>query len=466
MTAGRHVSFILILFAAGLAAAAPAPSRLSPNTGYGLIRIAISGSEAAREASARKLRESGDVSFIAGLTDALFFLHADERGPLLAALRQLAGEDPGPRYHDWVELVGRRTEITPAAGYLDWKGSLFERIDKHYRTVFAPGAATLIRPEEILWGGVRWDAIPALDEPPHVAAAAEREIDDRERVFGVSIGGERRAYPLRYLSWHELLNDTLGGQPVAVTYSALCGSGIVWSTKNPAGGRHTFGTSGLLYRSDKLMFDRATQTLWLQMTGEPVLGPLAGNPEPLAMLPMTVTTWGEWKRLHPDTTVLKLSAAFGARWGYRYTPGAADLARDGVSFPVWNKSRLLPQGEMVFGLRLLDRTKVWPIARVTAQAVLNDRLGDTDLVLLGTADSSSVRAYRRDGHTFRSGPEPRALRDEADRPWQVTEESLLPPGAGTTEKALPRLPGHAAYWFAWYGFHPQTEVWAAPAAGR
>jgi hypothetical protein len=449
---------LLVLLTAFLYAAAPAPSPLSPNTGYGLVRIAISGNEAARAVTARKLGDSGDVSFLAALTDALFFLHADERGPMLAALRKLAGEDPGPRYHDWVELVGRRTDITPAAGYLDWKGSLFARIDQHYKAVLAAGAPTLVRPEEILWGGVRWDAIPALDEPPHVAAAAERDLDDRERVFGLSAGGERRAYPLRYLSWHELFNDTVGGQPVAVTYSALCGSGIAWSTKNPAGGRHTFGTSGLLYRSDKLMFDRATQTLWLQMTGEPVLGPLAANPEPLVMLPMTATTWGAWKGLHPDTTVLKLSAAFGARWGYRYTPGAADLARDGVSFPIWNKSRLLEHSEIVFGLRLRDRTKAWPVARVTAQKVVNDRLGDTDLVLLGDADSSSIRAYRRDGHTFRPGPEAGNVLDEASHLWRITEENLAPPAA-TSEKPLPRLPGHAAYWFAWYGFHPQTEVW-------
>jgi hypothetical protein len=448
----------------------PAPSRISPGTGYALIRIAMSGQEAARREAARKLAESGDPAWIPPLTDALFFLHPDEREPVLGALRQLAGDDPGARYHDWVELVGRRTDIVPPAGYLDWKGQLLSRIDKQYRTLFGPSTQTLIRPEEILWGGVRFDAIPALDDPPHVAAAAEHGLDDREKVFGVSVGGERRAYPLRYVSWHELVNDTLGGQPVAVTYCALCGSGIAWSARNPAGGRHTFGTAGLLYRSDKLMFDRATQTLWLQMTGEPVVGPLAaplsGHSVTLDMLPMTLTTWGEWKTLHPDTTVLQLSDRFGARWSYRYTPGAADLARSGVSFPLWMKSRLLSQDEEVFGLRLLDHTKAWPVVKVTAQTVIDDRLGDTDLVLVGNPDSGAVRAYRRTGHTFHPGPDATTLRDEADRPWRVTEESLVPPAGLAPAAPLPRLPGHVALWFAWYGFHPQTEVWGAPAAGR
>lgn len=444
---------LAVLSATWLLAALPA---LSPDKGYELIRTAMSGKGAAREA-ARRLGDSGDPSFVPALTDALFFVHGDERGPLLAALRKLAGEDPGPRYHDWVELVGRRTEIAPAPGYLGFKGSLFARIDKSYAKIFAPGAAVRIRPEEILWGGVKFDGIPSLDDPPHVAAA-ESGLDDRERVFGLAARGEHRAWPLRYLSWHEMINDSLGGEPVTVSYCALCGSGIAWSARSPAGGRRTFGTSGLLYRSNKLMFDRETDSLWIQMTGEPVLGPLAGSPT-LSMLPLTLTSWGEWKALHPDTTVLKLSASFGARWGYRYTPGAADVAREGVSFPLWKKSRLLPASEEVYGLQLGDRAKAWPIFRVTAQRVLNDRLGDTDLVLLGDPESGAVRLYRRDGHTFHPGADPGTLQDEAGRPWRTTEESLLPAAALPELAPLPRLPGTVALWFAWYGFHPQTEVW-------
>jgi len=459
---------ILLLTTAALPAQAPPRTPVTPGGGYALVRIALSGSEAARQDAAHKLAASGDPAWIAPLVDALFFLHADEREPVLAALRALAGEDPGPRYQDWVELLGRRPATVPPPGYLDWKGQTFGKIDPHYRALFQAAAPALIRPEEILWGGVHFDGIPALDDPPHVPADAEHGLDDGEQVFGLSAGGEQRAYPLRYVSWHEVVNDTLGGQPVAVTYCALCGSGVAWSAKNPTkdapAGRHTFATSGLIYHSDKLMVDRATQTLWLQITGEPVLGPLAAKPSPLAMLPMTLTTWGAWKHLHPETSVLQLTAAFGARWGYRYTPGAADLARDGVSFPVWQRSRLLEQTEPVFGLRLRDRAKAWPVAKITAKgtaaAVLNDHLGDADLVLLGDPESRAVRAYRRTGHTFKAGPDPATVLDEAGRPWRVTEESLQPPAGTENDKPLARLPGHVAFWFAWYGFHPQTEVWS------
>jgi hypothetical protein len=241
-----------------------------------------------------------------------------------------------------------------------------------------------------------------------------REIGDRERVFGVSLGGEHRAYPLRYLSWHEMLNDTVGGVPLTVSYCSLCGSGIAFSAKAPDGGRRTFGTSGLLYRSNKLMVDRETSTLWVQMTGEAVLGPLAERQARLDLLPMTLTTWGAWRALHPDTSILQLDARYGARWGYRYTPGAADLARSGVSFPLWRKSRLLPDSEEVYGLALGEHAKAWPVAKAVDRKVINDRLGDTEVVLVADPESGAVRAYRRDGHAFQAVDG--ALKDEAGRP--------------------------------------------------
>jgi len=118
-----------LLLAVALAAA------LAPDKGYDLIGTAMSGSEPARQTAARRLAESGDRAFVPALVDALFFLHADEREPLLGALRKLTGEDPGTKYHDWVELVGRRGDLQPAPGYLAWKGSLFGRIDPRYRTL-------------------------------------------------------------------------------------------------------------------------------------------------------------------------------------------------------------------------------------------------------------------------------------------------------------------------------------------
>jgi hypothetical protein len=446
-------------FMAALSALAAAA--LPPAEGYTLIRTLMDGGPGGkreRNEAAARLTAVKDPSLVPALVDALFFTPAAQRGPLLATLRALTGEDPGDRYHDWVELVGRRSDLRSGPGYLEWKLSLLSRIVPGYQKVFYSGAPSRIALEEIVWGGVPLDGIPSLDDPPRVPAAEAGFLSDREQVFGVSAGGARHAWPLRYLSWHEMVNDTVGGEPVSLAFCTLCNSGLAYSARTPAGSRRTFGTSGLLYRSNKLMVDRQSWTLWSQLTGEPVAGRLANSPIRLELLPLTLTTWGEWRRAHPETTVTKLDASFGARWGYDYRPGAADRRRSGVSFPVWLKSGALPDREEVLGLRLGGRARAYPVRRVIQARLVQDRLGDTDLLLVGDPESGSVRAYRRDGRTFRPGGAPGELRDETGQVWKVTEEGLVPAAEGASP--LPRVPGVTAFWFGWYGFYPRTEVWS------
>jgi Protein of unknown function (DUF3179) len=445
----------LLLLLATFLAASPCAA-LPPDAGYALIRSLMTGPPGEKGVAAQKLVSAADPSLVPAMVDALFFTPAAQRGPLLEVLRKLTGENPGSRYYDWVELVGRRSELRSGAGYMEWKASLLERIDPGYRRIFAAGVPTRIAVEEIVWGGVPIDGIPALEDPPRVSAADGGFLADGERVFGVAAGGAQHAWPVRYLSWHEMVNDTVGGEPVTLSYCTLCGTALAVSGRSPAGGRRTFGTSGLLYRSNKLMVDRETWTLWSQLTGEPVVGPLAGTPLRLEPVPVTVTTWGEWRRAHPGTTVTKLDPAFGARWGYDYRPGAADQKRRGVAFPVWQKSAALPAKEEIYGLRLGARAKAWPLARLLRDRLVHDRLGDVDLLLVGDSESGAVRVYRRDGKTFRAGTAPGELRDETGRTWKITEEQLLPAGEGAAP--LPRLPGVVAFWFGWYGFYPETEI--------
>ncbi len=430
--------------------------------GYLLVRQLMSAQLGERREAARKLLKGRDLSLVPALVDALFYTPKRDRAELLEVLRGLTGEDAGTGYYEWVELVGRRTDLTGRPGYMAWKLSLLSRIDAAYQKIFYRDAPARLRLEEIVWGGVKLDGIPSLEDPPRVAAVAAVEagfLTDRELVFGVSAGGAHHAYPLRYLSWHEMVNDVVGGEPVTLSYCTLCNSGIAYSGKTPEGGRRTFGTSGLLYRSNKLMFDRQTHTLWSNLTGEPVVGRLARSPVRLEILPSTVTTWEGWRSAHPDTTVLKLDDGFGQRWNYTYRPGAAEQARSGVSFPIWLKSKALAPKAEVYALRVGRHAKAYPIERVLQDKVVNDRLGEVDLVLIGDPNSGAVRAYRRDGRTFAPGRDERELRDESGSSWRITEEALLPEMA--TSSRLDRLPGHVSFWFAWYGFFPQTEVYGA-----
>lgn len=440
---------------------APAPGdELDPQAGYTLVRNLMSKFKKDRRQAAEELIAAGDVSLVPALVDAYFFTPQLFRREMRQVLEALTGESYR-NYYDWVEYVGR-SEIEPKDRYVEWKALMFRQSDPEYERIFRPGTPARIRLEEIVWGGVPLDGIPSLDDPPVVPAAEAGYLRKDERVFGVVVAGEARAYPHRFLSWHEMLNDVVGGEPVTLSYCTLCGSGILYSGRDASGARRLLGTSGLLYRSNKLMFDRGTYTLWSNLTGEAVVGPLAADGARLRVLPMTVTTWEEWIERHPDTLVLDLkgveSAMESLPYEFPYVPGAAERARHGVEFPVWRESDALERGAEIFGLELDGAPKAYPLDRLLAAGVVNDTVGETTIVLVTTPESGAVRAYRSDGRIFRRGESSRELVDEEGGIWEVTETELRAPGSA---RALPRLAeGHVAYWFGWYGFYPETEIWS------
>ncbi|HEX9670867.1 MAG TPA: DUF3179 domain-containing (seleno)protein [Thermoanaerobaculia bacterium] len=373
-------------------------------------------------------------------------------------LESLAGERRERSYYAWVEHVAEHPELPPLPGYASFKASLLARIDRRYAQVLFDGVPARIRLEEVVSGGVPLEGIPALDRPPHAPAAAAR-LRDAEAVLGVAAGGAYRAYPLAVLSWHEMVNDEVGGEPLTLSFCTLCGSAVLYSTRTPAG-TLTFGTSGLLYRSNKLMVDRQTLSLWSNLTGEAVVGRLAAEELRLAVLPVTRTTWGEWRALHPETTAMVPDRETERRFGFDYRAGAADRARSGVRFPVWPRSDALPEKEEIYAVRLPGgAAKAYPLEALIAAGLLNDAVGGEPVVLVVEA-SGAVRAFRRGGHQFAAGPEPGTLRDEAGGAWKVTEEALIPPAGGeTAEPPLPRLPGHLSFWLGWHAFFPQAELW-------
>jgi hypothetical protein len=476
--AARPAALLLALLALAPVAAQPALAQESPppageliDPGYLLIRDLLADDRGVRRKAAAGLVERGDPGLVFGIVDALFFIARPFRGEAFETLEKLTGQQPGRSYWDWVEaagrLEGRLENVRPSPGYPHWKATLFAQLDPGYRQLLDPRATSLLRLEEVVSGGVRIEGIPTLDDPAMVAAGEAGYLEDDEEVFGVAWSGEARAYPRRFLDWHEMLNDRVAGEPISFSYCTLCGSGVLYKTARPGAEPLRFATSGLLYRSNKLMFDRETKTLWNNLTGVPVHGPLAGTGLELPQLAATRSTWADWRRRHPDTLVVALDKRLrelGFAHGFDYRPGKADQARRGVSFPVWKKSPALPAKEEVYALRLGGEARAYVAAKLFAAGLLNDRLGGQPILLLADRSSGAVRAYRRPPAELRRGSRPDLLEDAAGRTYQAGELALSEDGGGggARGESWQRLPGHFAFFFGWYAFFPQTTVWPGP----
>ena len=269
-----------------------------------------------------------------------------------------------------------------------------------------------------------------------IGASEATYLGDDNIVFGIEINGDVRAYPKRILAWHELFTDEVGGVPVAGVYCTLCGTVILFETEHDDV-RHELGTSGFLYRSNKLMYDRATQSLWSTFGGRPVIGSLAREDIRLEVRSVVTTTWGEWRRRHPTTKVLSLNT------GHRrdYSEGAAYreyFSTDELMFNVPKLDRRLKNKEEVLTL-FPDRYSTRPLAIsakfLTQNTIYHDRIGEVEFVVL-TDPSGANRAYRTRGCASQAGTwiagrstrrETRGRSARADWPLRTVASSTVCP---------------------------------------
>ena len=230
----------------------------------------------------------------------------------------------------------------------------------------------------------------------------------------------------------------------------------------------TFGTSGLLYRSNKVMYDRATRSLWNQFIGEPVIGPLADSGIRQPFFPSVVTTWEEWFAEHPDTTVLdRYTNVYPPDF---YVPENDPRAiyydyftSDEVMFPVWNRDVTLEPKAVVVGLSIGESAKAYDVTDLQEVRLINDSHRGLNVVVVASPESRAGRIYERGETVFRlleaddPNMAPTTLVDEAGAPWLVTESGLV--NVADPSAVFPRIPSLTSFWFGWFQYHPDTEVY-------
>ncbi len=451
-----------------------------PRAADWLVALSADSAAAARGA-VREIVAARDTRFVAVFIELLRAAEVGIAGDAVrrdsaTALEALTDQSFGTDWPAWVEWYAG-TELEPPPGFTGWKGDLLGRVDENFSRLLYPGAPSRIRVEEVLWGGVAYQGIPALDRPDAIPAGKADYLEPGEPVFGIALNGEARAYPHRILDWHEMVNDELGGVHFSLAYCTLCGSGIAYRGEASDGRVYDFGSSGFLMRSNKLMVDRQTESLWNQFTGRPVLGRLAASEIRLERLPGVVATWAAWKARHPETTVLSLETGHNRP----YQPGAAYggyFASPDTMFPVRSHGGP-PRKTRVYGLEVEGIPVAYPVDLLTRIRLVRDEIGGKPVLLLASAQpievealslrsgrvhysaGAEVRAYRTSGQRFELAEEDDLLRDEAGRRWRVSEDALIGPAG----QRLERLPGVQAYWFAWSAYHPKTRLFSEQGPG-
>lgn len=274
----------------------------------------------------------------------------------------------------------------------------------------------------LLQGCPRRDCIPSLEQPRFVTATQATFLKDTDQVLAVSVEGIRRAYPTSILVRHEIVNDTLGTQPIAITYCPLCGSGAAYS-RVVGGVVTTFGVSGLLYESDLVLYDRRTKSLWPQILGRAILGRSKG--QALKPVPLVQVDWRTWRTQHPDTAVLSPETGFG--YAYGEDPYGDYASNPRTMFPITHRNDRLHAKTVVFGVLLEGEAAALSQGFLKAHPQVTLELAGHRIQLQRLADGQVV-----------------------GRDLEVDKE----------------IPVQQLFWFAWATHYPGTTMHALPSEGR
>lgn len=378
----------------------------------------------------------------------------ETRTKLAELINKTSQGKPSDNLHEWYFWLWNQ-DIQPAAGYANFKADLLQGMDLKFAKYFRDREDTArIRLDEIRWGGVRQDGIPPLRNPDMISIKQADYLEDDNIVFGIEINGDARAYPKRILAWHEMFIDTIGGVTIAGVYCTLCGTVIPYLTEHN-GVNHQIGTSGFLYRSNKLMYDQATQSLWSTTEGKPVLGPLVDKGIQLEHRSVVTTTWGEWRKRHPDTTVLSLNTGHQRDYG-EGVAYAAYFGNDELMFNTpFNDNRLANKQE-ILALRFPaapNQQLAIDTDFLNKNPVYKDNIGQQNFIVL-TDKTGANRVYDPKGVEFDSYDRDQTISDVTGESWTVNEEWL----EGSDGKRLNRLPYHRAFWFGWHAAFPETKL--------
>ncbi len=419
------------------------------------LTLVSKGSETTIDQAIQRINSNWDESHEIMLIESIYFSQNSRYSDrLINLLKKKTGKNFGYDFDKWFQYLWNKNP-TYTDTYYEFKAKIHEQIDSKFGPYFKNRAdQSTIRLDEVRWGGVHQDGIPPLRSPKMISAEEANYLDDSNIVFGIEVNGDSRAYPKRILAWHEMFVDTVGDVPVAGVYCTLCGTVILYKTEHN-GQNHQMGTSGFLYRSNKLMYDRATQSLWSTLEGEPVIGPLVGKGIKFDYLSVVTTTWGEWKKRHPETSVLSLQT--GHRRNYNEGNAyKAYFATDELMFTVPNIDRSLKNKDEILSIRLpngSDENYAISSKFLKKNPIYSLAIDGMNLTVF-TDQSGAHRVFKTKDLNFTAYDQLSTAIDENGTKWRIEEEKMHTENGASLE----RFSSHNAFWFGYKAAFPDTQL--------
>lgn len=301
------------------------------------------------------------------------------------------------------------------------------------------------------------DRIPPLTNPQYSTAQEVSWLTNDDLVLGFVEHGDARAFPIRILNFHEIVNDTIGGRPVLISYCPLCRSGLVFD-RQVGTKLLTFGNTSGLYESDMVMYDHQTESYWFQVRGEAIVGSLTGTK--LTLLPAFLLPWSEWRTLYPNTRVLSRETGFSRPYHRDPFLGYDELGT-APGFPIHTTDNRLDPKEKVLGLERNGVRRAYSLTRLGHRAVM-DIIGGTPVVIFSDSAGPSGAAFYATGKstTFSFFLEQGMFKDhQTQSTWNLAGEATDGPLKGLR---LTPLPARSTFWFAWVAAFPDTTIYNPP----
>lgn len=316
----------------------------------------------------------------------------------------------------------------------------------------ADGRRYIVHPDELEQGCPGFDCIPAIDDPAYINADQASWLDNDDRVIGLSINNVTRAYPLRILNRHEIVNDRIGGDPVAITYCPLCRSAVVFN-RTINGSKLSFGVSGKLLDANLVMYDRQTETLWNQIEGQAIVGSLV--PSRLELLYASITSWGDWQQANPDTDVLARDQGIYPVSSYDVDPYAGYGNQSVVGFGVDKVDDRLHPKKLVAGISIEGTPKAYPVETIKARGMIQESVNGTSVAVFQRKDDGRIGALiaEYEGTRLELTRKDHGLQDQQGRLWRYDGQQSE--GDGRLTYLVPK----EFYWFAWEKFNSESLVY-------